>query len=75
MIVIERIENRFKTYSDEDYMIKPIYDRLGKPINPNALYEVAEDIEVDGHPRYDYEETDTPIEHLPEEEEEEEVEP
>ena len=58
MIVIERIENGCKTYSDEDYMIKPIYDRLGKPINPNALYETAEDIEVDGYPRFDYEETD-----------------
>ena len=70
MIVVERIEGGFKTYSDMDVMIRPIYDRLGQPIPEEALYEEAEDIEVDGQPRFDYEETDIPIEH-PEEEEEE----
>ena len=58
MIVIEQTENGFKTYSDENYMIKPILDRLGKEINSNAMYDEAEDIEVDGKPRFDYEETD-----------------
>lgn len=69
MIKIERIENGFRTYSDENYMIRPIFDRLGEPINPNAIYDEAEDIEVDGQPRFDYEETDTLIEPMPEEEE------
>ena len=58
MIVIEQTENGFKTYSDENYMIKPILDRLGKEINSNAMYDEAEDIEVNGQPRFDYEETD-----------------
>ena len=58
MIKIERTENGYKTYSDEDYIIRPILDRLGEPINPNAIYGEAEDIEVNGQPRFDYEETD-----------------
>lgn len=57
MITVEKIENGYKTYSDT-YMIRPILDRLGHSINPNAMYDEAEDIEVDGHPRFDYEETD-----------------
>lgn len=59
MIKVEKTENGFRTYSDEDYMIRPILDRLGKEISPNAMYDEAEDIEVDGKPRFDYEETDT----------------
>ena len=58
MIRIEKIEEGFKTYSDEDYMIRPILDRLEQPINPNAIYDEAEDIEVNGYPRFDYIETD-----------------
>ena len=58
MIKIEKTEEGFRTYSDEDYMIRPILDRLGQPINQNAIYDEAEDIEVDGQPRFDYEETD-----------------
>jgi len=58
MIKIEKTEEGFRTYSDEDYMIRPILDRLGKEINPNAIYDEAEDIEVNGQPRFDYEETD-----------------
>ena len=58
MIKVEKIETGFRTYSDEDYMIRPILDRLGKEISPNAMYDEAEDIEVDGRPRFDYEETD-----------------
>jgi len=58
MIKIEKTETGFRTYSDEDYMIRPILDRLGKEINQNAIYDEAEDIEVDGKPRFDYEETD-----------------
>lgn len=58
MIKVEKTETGFRTYSDEDYMIRPILDRLGKEINPNAIYDEAEDIEVDGRPRFDYEETD-----------------
>lgn len=70
MIKIEKIETGFRTYSDEDYMIKPTLDRLGKEINSNAIYDEAEDIEVDGHPRFDYEETDIKREIEPEIEEE-----
>ena len=70
MIKIEKIETGFRTYSDEDYMIKPILDRLGKEINPEAIYDEAEDIEVDGQPRFDYEETDIKREIEPEIEEE-----
>lgn len=62
MIKVEKTETGFRTYSDEDYMIKPILDRLGKEINPNAIYDEAEDIEVDGKPRFDYEETNIKIE-------------
>lgn len=69
MINIEKIETGFRTYSDEGYMIRPILDRLGEEINPDAIYEEAEDIEVDGHPRFDYEETEEKIEFPPEEEE------
>ena len=70
MIKIEKTETGFRTYSDEDYMIKPILDRLGKEINPEAIYDEAEDIEVDGQPRFDYEETDIKREIEPEIEEE-----
>jgi hypothetical protein len=58
MIKIEKLEEGFRTYSDEDYMIRPILDRLGNEINPNAIYDEAEDIEVNGQPRFDYEETE-----------------
>lgn len=54
MIRIEKIENGFRTYSDKNFKIKPIYDRLGELINENALYDEAEDIEVEGQPRFDY---------------------
>lgn len=50
------------SYSDEGKMIKPVYDRLGKPINDDALYAEACDIIVNGMPRYDYVETDIDIE-------------
>ena len=68
MIKVERLEEGFRTYSDEGYMIRPVLDRLGGEINTAAEYEEAEDIEVDGHPRFDYEETETKIELPPEEE-------
>ena len=58
MIKVEKIEDNYKTYSDEGFMIRPIFDRLGQEINPNAIYDEAEDIEVEGQPRFDYEETD-----------------
>ena len=61
MIKIEKLEEGYKTYSDEGYMIRPILDRMGEPINSDALYDEAEDIEVDGQPRFDYEETDIKI--------------
>ena len=51
-------------------MIKPIYDRMGEKINPNAIYGEAEDIEVDGYPRFDYIETDIKIKRREEIEEE-----
>ena len=50
------------SYSDEGKMIKPVYDRLGKPIKDDALYSEACDIIVNGMPRYDYIETDIEIE-------------
>ena len=66
MIIVEKIEEGFRTYSDEGYMIRPVYDRLGDSVNQNATYDEAEDIEVDGHPRFDYEETEEKIEFPPE---------
>ena len=68
MIRVEKIEEGFRTYSDEGYMIRPTLDRLDEEINPNAIYDEAEDIEVDGEPRFDYEETEIKVE-IPEEEE------
>ena len=70
MIKIEKLEQGFRTYSDKDYMIRPILDRLGKEINPNAIYDEADDIEVEGQPRFDYEETNIKIEKNEEIEEE-----
>ena len=70
MIKIEKIENGFKIYSDKNYMIRPILDRLGKKINANAIYDEAEDIEVNGFPRFDYEETNIKREIMEEENEE-----
>lgn len=58
MIKVEKLEEGFRTYSDENYKIRPILDRLNQPIPENAVYDEAEDIEVDGSPRFDYEETD-----------------
>jgi len=68
MIKIEKNEDNYITYSDENFMIKPIYDRLGEEINPDAIYGIAEDIEVDGQPRFDYEETDIKREVIKDEE-------
>jgi hypothetical protein len=62
MIKTEQISDRLiKSYSDNHKMIRPVFDRLGKPINPNALYDSAIDIIVNGQPRYDYIETDQEI--------------
>lgn len=62
MIKTEAINERLiKSYSDNNKMIKPVFDRLGKDINPNAQYDEAVDIIVDGKPRYDYVETDLDI--------------
>ena len=63
MIKTEVINERLiKSYSDNNKMIKPVYDRLGKEINPHAKYDIAVDIIVNGQPRYDYVETDIDIE-------------
>lgn len=62
MIKIEKLEEGFRTYSDEGYTIRPVLDRMGEEINSNAIYDEAEDIEVDGKPRFDYEETNIKIE-------------
>ena len=63
MIKTEQISDKLiKSYSDNNKMIKPVFDRLGKPINPNALYDEAVDIIVDGKPRFDYVETDEDVE-------------
>lgn len=63
MIQHEQIDERLiKSYSDSGVKIKQTYDRLGKPISENAIYDEAIDIIVGGQPRYDYTETDIPIE-------------
>lgn len=63
MIKTEVISERLiKSYSDNNKKIKPTFDRLGKEINPNAVYGEAIDIIVNGQPRYDYIETDQEIE-------------
>lgn len=62
MIKTEVINERLiKSYSDNNKKIKPIFDRLGKEINPHAEYDIAVDIMVEGKPRYDYVETDEKI--------------
>ena len=62
MIKTEQISDKLiKSYSDNNKMIKPAYDRLGKPIAENAMYDEAIDIIVDGMPRYYYIETDIDI--------------
>ena len=72
MITTERIENTdlWLTKSDSGFKIKQVVDRLGQPI-PDVEYGEAVDIDVNGQPRYDYIETETPIE-IPVEEEAEE---
>lgn len=63
MIKTEQISDKLiKSYSDIGKKIKPVFDRLGKDINPNAEYDEAIDIIVDGKPRYDYVETDEDVE-------------
>ena len=57
----EQVDERIvKSFSTNGKQIKPIFDRLGKPISEHAMYKdgVAFDIIVDGKPRYDYVETD-----------------
>ena len=51
------------SFSTNGKQIKPIFDRLGKPIAEHTIYEdgKAVDIIVDGKPRYDYVETDIDI--------------
>lgn len=62
MIVIGQYNDKLmKTYSDSEFKIRPIYDRLGKEISPHAKYDIAVDIIVEGKPRYDYVETDEKI--------------
>lgn len=62
MIKTEQISDKLiKSYSDNNKMIKPVNDRLGKPINENAIYDEAVDIIVDGKPRFDYAEPDIDI--------------
>ena len=55
-------ERLIRSYSDNNKKIKPVFDRLGKPISEHALYDRADDIIVDGKPRYDYVETDIDVE-------------
>lgn len=59
MIIVERYENTnlWITKSDAGVKIRPVFDRLGKEI-ADFNYNEAIDIDVDGHPRYDYEETE-----------------
>ena len=60
-------ENLIKTYSDKGVKIKPVYDRIGNKISEHAIYSVAIDIIIDGQARYDYAETDEPVEKTKEE--------
>ena len=64
-------QNVVISYSDNGKMIRPVFDRLGKPIREDAIYAEAADVIVNGRPRYDYVETDIDIEK--EEEQVEEV--
>lgn len=65
----EILENNLvRTYSDNSLKIKQTYDRLGQPISEYAIYDEAVDILINGEPRYDYVETDEPIEVEQEEE-------
>ena len=62
MIVVEKSgESLFKTYSDSGLMIRQILDRLGGDVDGSALYEEADDIDVNGKPRFEYEETDIAV--------------
>lgn len=58
----ENNENIIISYSDNGKQIRPVFDRLDKPIREDALYSEAYDIIVNGMPRYDYIETDIDIE-------------
>ena len=58
----ENNPNIIVSYSDLGKQIRPVFDRLGKPIREDALYPEAYDVIVDDKPRYDYEETDIDIE-------------
>lgn len=55
-------EELVKTYSNSGYKIQPIYDRTGNKISEHAIYDVAIDILIDGQARFDYAETDEPVE-------------
>ena len=64
-------ERHIRSYSDNNKKIKPVFDRLGKPIREDAVYDgKADDIIVDGKPRYDYVETDEDVEIIEETEQE-----
>lgn len=61
MIDIElRNDGLILSFSTNGKQIKPIFDRLGKPIAEYTIYKdgKAVDIIVDGDPRFDYVETD-----------------
>lgn len=61
----ERIDERIiKSFSTNGKKIRPVFDRLGKPIAEHTKYDdgIAIDIIVDGKPRYDYVETDEDVE-------------
>lgn len=57
-------EKHIKSFSTNGKKIRPVFDRLGKPISEHAKYDdgIAIDIIVDGKPRYDYVETDEDVE-------------
>ena len=51
----------WETYSDKQVMIRRIHDRAGLPLDP-AETIIGIDDDIDGNPRFDYEETEHSIE-------------
>ena len=72
MLIINRLEENndlWLTKSDSGYYIKHKVDRMLNEPSDDALYEEAVDIDVNGQPRYEYEETNILIENEEQEDE------
>ena len=53
-------ERTIKQYSDKGKKLKQVFDRLGGKVS-ETLYNSAEDVIINGKPRYDYVETDEDV--------------